>query len=346
MGVPSRYDLSTSEIASILDGEPRFRQKQLWHALYSELVAPNEVTTFPKALRERLALHPDLQPALRCTRESLADNDMTRKYLFTLHDKNAIESVLMYYTDRTTVCISSQAGCAMNCSFCATGQLGFTRHLTVGEIIEQVVRAQQQARADNRALSNIVFMGMGEPLANFDNVWAAIERLHDDMGFGARRITVSTVGVVPGIEKLARKNLAVNLAVSLHAANNTLRDTLVPLNKRYPLEKLMQSCRNYFDETGRRISFEWALIDGCNDTRQCAEELSTYAHELGSHVNVIPLNPTPGFVSRGPSPTHVRRFIRWLTEFGVNVTLRDTRGSNIDAACGQLALRSDTGKDT
>ncbi|MDQ2678418.1 MAG: 23S rRNA (adenine(2503)-C(2))-methyltransferase RlmN, partial [Actinomycetota bacterium] len=238
----------------------------------------------------------------------------------------------------STVCLSTQAGCAMGCSFCATGQAGFERHLSVGEIVEQLAVARQRAAAGPtpRRVSNIVFMGMGEPLANYDHTWAAIRRIHGDMEIGARHLTVSTVGVVPGIRRMATEDLPVNLAVSLHAADDELRDELVPLNRRYPLEELTQACIDYYDATHRRVSFEWAMIDGVNDRREDAERLAAIARRVRAHVNLIPLNPTPGYAVRGSSGNRVRAFREELERHGVNVTVRDTRGSEIDAACGQL----------
>jgi 23S rRNA (adenine2503-C2)-methyltransferase len=241
----------------------------------------------------------------------------------------------MLYPQRATVCISSQAGCAMACQFCATGQAGFTRQLTAGEIVEQVVRARRAA--EPRRLSHVVFMGMGEPLANYDPVWRAVTRLHDDVGLSARHLTVSTVGVVPGIRRLTAEALPVNLAVSLHAANDELRDRLVPLNRRYPLHTLTAACADYLRAKGRRLSFEWALIDGVNDRRQDASELAGLAHPLGAHVNLIPLNPTPGYPVRGSDRRRVQEFQWMLADLSVNATVRRTRGRDIDAACGQLA---------
>jgi 23S rRNA (adenine2503-C2)-methyltransferase len=269
--------------------------------------------------------------------ESIADDGKTRKWLWALADGSRVETVLMHYPDRATVCVSSQAGCAMGCSFCATGQAGFARHLSAGEIVEQVIVARRSAHPSR--LSNVVFMGMGEPLANYDRVWSAIERLHTDVGLSARHLTISTVGVVPGIRRLAREALPVNLAVSLHAANDHLRDTLVPLNRRYPLPVLMEACRQYLTAKSRRLSFEWALIDGVNDHPSDAAELSALARPLGAHVNVIPLNPTPGYPQRGTPPAGVRHFRDRLVALGVNVTVRRNRGADIDAACGQLAAR-------
>jgi 23S rRNA (adenine2503-C2)-methyltransferase len=223
----------------------------------------------------------------------------------------------------------------MACRFCATGQAGFRRHLTQGEIVEQVAVAIRKARP--RRLSNVVFMGMGEPLANYDQVWGAVTRLHGDMGLSARHLTLSTVGIVPGIRRLATETLPVNLAVSLHAANDDLRNQLVPINRRYPLAVLAETCAEYVAATGRRLSIEWALIDGVNDRESDAAELSGFARPLGAHVNLIPLNPTPGYAVVGSPPHQVRRFRDRLRSLGTNATVRVTRGVAIDAACGQLA---------
>jgi 23S rRNA (adenine2503-C2)-methyltransferase len=223
----------------------------------------------------------------------------------------------------------------MACQFCATGQAGFQRHLTTGEIVEQVAVAMRSARP--RRLSNVVFMGMGEPLANYDRVWAAVQRLHAEMGLSARHLTLSTVGLVPGIRRLAGEALPVNLAVSLHAANDELRDELVPINRRYPLDALAAACAEYVAASGRRLSIEWALIHGVNDRPQDVAELAAFARPLAAHVNLIPLNPTPGYAVVGSSPDRVRAFRDDLTARGVNATVRVTRGADIDAACGQLA---------
>jgi 23S rRNA (adenine2503-C2)-methyltransferase len=227
----------------------------------------------------------------------------------------------------------------MACGFCATGQAGFTRHLSVGEIVEQVIRAAQRAKAAGRRVSNIVFMGMGEPMANLDAVWTATERFHGELGLSARHITISTVGIIPGIRSMAERDLPVNLAVSLHAANDTLRDELVPINRRYPIADLMDACEDYLAEKHRRVSFEWAMIDGVNDRDSDARELAALCRRLSprAHVNLIPLNPTPGYPTTG-SPLHrVHEFRDLLESLGANATVRRNRGTDIDAACGQLA---------
>jgi 23S rRNA (adenine2503-C2)-methyltransferase len=335
-----RYDITRDEVAKLLDGEPAYRVGQVWDGLYTHLADPAELTTLPRSLRARLADEPALAPALTLAAESTSDGGDTVKWLWLLSDGTRVETVLMHYpSGRSTVCVSTQAGCAMACGFCATGQAGFDRNLSRGEIVEQVVRAAQAASAAGRRVSNVVFMGMGEPLANYERTWAAVEVLHDDLGLSARHLTVSTVGIVPGIRRLAGEHLPVNLAVSLHAANDALRDELVPINRRYPLDVLVQACHDYIAAKGRRLSFEWVLIDGVNDRPSDAAELAAIARSLRAHVNVIPLNPTPGYATRGTPPAGVQRFRDRLLDLDVNVTVRQTRGTDIDAACGQLAAR-------
>ncbi len=331
--MPAPYDLTREELAHILDGEPAYRVRQVWEGLHTRAQRPEEMTELPASLRTTLAaaLPPGLQEV---TRQS-ADDGETTKWLWALHDGAQVETVLMRYPDRVTVCVSTQAGCAMACQFCATGQAGFQRQLSQGEIVEQVAVAMRDAQP--RRVSNIVFMGMGEPLANYDRVWGAVERLHGDMGLSARHLTLSTVGIVPGIRRLAAESLPVNLAVSLHAANDTLRDELVPINRRYPLAALADACAQYVAASGRRLSIEWALIDGVNDRDGDAVELAAFARPLAAHVNLIPLNPTPGYPVVGSSRGHVRHFRDHLDALGVNATVRITRGAEIDAACGQLA---------
>jgi len=337
--VPTRYDLDRDALADLLTGEPRYRIEQVWDGLHRQLAAPDELTTLPKALRARLT--DELPAALDPVATSATPDGDTVKWLFGLDGGARVETVLMHYPDRTTVCVSTQAGCAMGCGFCATGQAGFQRHLTTGEIVEQVVRAARAARDGGRRLGNVVFMGMGEPLANYDRVWPAVRRIHDDLGLSARHLTLSTVGLVPGIRRLAAEDLPVNLAVSLHAANDALRDELVPIGRRYPLTVLMAACADYLRAKGRRLSFEWALIDGTNDRASDADELAELARSLPlpAHVNLIPLNPTPGYPTRGTPRAGVRRFRHLLEERGVNATVRRNRGVDIDAACGQLAAR-------
>ena len=339
---PSLYDLNRDELASLLDGEPRFRLDQLWSGLYEKLLDPADISNLPKTLRG--AIEGLLPPGLLQVRRSVSRDGGTIKFLWQLRDGFLIETVLMHYDDRTTVCISSQAGCAMACGFCATGQAGFDRHLTVGEIVEQVIRAGQEARKVDRRVDNVVFMGMGEPLANFEPVAASIERMNTDLGIGARHLTVSTVGVVPGIERFTDLGTQVGLAVSLHAANDTKRDQLVPLNRRYPLADLARACQRYVQTTHRRLSFEWAMIDGVNDTQQDAAELAAYAAPLRAHVNLIPLNRTPGYPTTGSSMDTIFEFRDRLKAGGVNATVRGNRGTDIDAACGQLKAEHRIGR--
>jgi 23S rRNA (adenine2503-C2)-methyltransferase len=334
-----RYDLSVEDLAPLVSGEPSYRIKQIWQGLVSHGLEIDELTTLPKPLRQRLANVAELGLALELVAESVSTDDMTIKWLWRLHDGAQVETVLMHYTDRSTVCISSQAGCAMACGFCATGQGGFQRHLTPGEIVEQVAHARRRAAADGRRLSNVVYMGMGEPMANYDAVWTSVERLHGDFELSARHLTISTVGIVPGIRKLAAESLPVNLAVSLHAANDTKRNEMVPINRTYPLALLAEACHEYLEAKNRRLSFEWAMIEGVNDTRVDAHELAEYARPLGAHINLIPLNSTPGYPTTGTAAPGVRMFRDELVSLGINATIRQNRGTSIDAACGQLAAR-------
>lgn len=333
----TRYDVDREQLAELLIGTPRYRLEQVWAGMYEHCTEPSAWTSVPKALRADLDER--LPAALHPTAEAVSKGSDTVKFLWELEGGSRIETVLMLYPDRATVCVSSQAGCAMGCGFCATGQAGFTRHLTVGEILEQVARATERARSLDRRVSNVVFMGMGEPMANEGNVWAAVERLHHDFGLSARHITISTVGLTPGIRKLAERPLPVNLAVSLHAANNTLRDDLVPINRRYPIEDLIAACTEYLQAKSRRVSFEWAMISGVNDRDIDARELADLCKLLrpGAHVNLIPLNPTPGYLTTGSSLKRVNEFRDLLESFGANATVRRNRGTDIAAACGQLA---------
>ena len=329
-----RYGADRAQIAELLAGTPRYRVDQLWGGLYQQSLPLESLTALPRALRESLA--GALPLALEQVTASVSDDGDTVKLLWRLDDGALIETVLMHYHDRTTICVSTQAGCAMACTFCATGQAGYQRSLDVGEIVEQVMRARHQSRLAPDEHPNVVFMGMGEPFANYDNMWAAIERLHDDAGISARNFTVSTVGIIPGIRRIARERLPVNLAVSLHAANDQLRNSLVPINRRYPIADLVDACRDYFAIKGRRVSFEWALIDGVNDRAQDSAELAALARDVRAHINLIPLNPTPGYAVRGTPMPRVIAFRDRLRELGANATVRRNRGTEIDAACGQL----------
>lgn len=338
---PLFYDLSFTDLQTQLAqmGEPAFRAKQIWQAIYHDLAAnPDEISTLPKALRQKLSesfSFTSLEPA-----KKLASSDnQTIKTLFKLHDQRAIEAVLMYYDERQTLCISSQAGCAMNCSFCATGQMGFKRNLSIGEIVEQVLYYARILKAEEKLVTNIVVMGMGEPFHNYEAVLGAIERLNDPTGYnlGHRRFTISTVGLVPMIERFASEKHQINLAVSLHAANDELRSSMMPVNKKYPIAQLIQACRNYVATTNRRITFEWALIQGVNDRTQDAMELAGLLKGLLCHVNVIPLNPTSKFNGQATTRERAEAFKQTLESQGIPCTIRLRRGIDIQAGCGQLA---------
>lgn len=322
-----------SQYREMLGSEPRYRLDQLWQGLYENNTAPDQQSNLPKALRARLADR--VKPSLELAAEQTSADGETVKWLWSLPGGANVETVLMHYRDRSTVCISSQAGCAMGCGFCATGQAGYERNLTVGEILEQVVAARLTAAP--RRLSNIVFMGMGEPMANYDRMIESLHRIIADFGIGARHITVSTVGLVPQMLRFAEEGLQVGLALSLHAANDDLRTRLVPVNSRHPIEDLVAACQLFRERTGRRVSLEWAMIDGVNDRPSDAEELARVARAARAHINLIPLNPTPGYPTVGTPRERIREFVADLEQRGANVTVRANRGTDIDAACGQLA---------
>ncbi|HEY1330786.1 MAG TPA: 23S rRNA (adenine(2503)-C(2))-methyltransferase RlmN [Actinomycetota bacterium] len=332
----SGFDLSMEELAARLAewGEPAYRARQVYAQLWKRAADYERMTDVSPALRERLSREAPLD--LEVLHEREADGGATRKALLRLGRRHVVETVLMRYPDRVTVCISSQVGCAMDCSFCATGRMGLQGNLSAGEIAAQVVWARRAAGA--RRPTNVVFMGMGEPLANYRPVRDAIARLLDPAGMdlGARHVTVSTVGIVPGIRRLARDHPQVGLAVSLHAADDALRDTLVPVNRRWPLDQLTHAVEEWRERTGRRPSIEWAMIDGVNDSNGQARLLVPIARRLGAHVNLIPMNPVAGAPMTGSPPARIRRFVATLRDGGVNVTVRDTRGREIQAACGQL----------
>jgi len=345
----SLYLPRPEDLGDLFPDEPRYRSDQIREWLYEHpAMTADAMTNLPTALRT--SLEQNIWP-FSVEIAQTADNGATRKWLFRTLDGNSIESVLMGYAKRTTLCISSQAGCAMACTFCATGQFGFERQLEAGEIIAQVAFAAAQLRQvplpnSPQRVTNIVFMGMGEPLANYQRVRESLRRMIDVMGMAARSVTVSTVGVVPGMRRLAEEPWQVNLAVSLHAADDELRSQLVPLNKRYPIEDVLAAAQRYFDMKGRRVSIEWTLIAGKNDTADQARKLARIARRLGAHINVIALNPTPLSPDRPPQRSAVQDFLEHLEEGGANVTLRDTRGQDIDAACGQLRVRAATSVDT
>ena len=337
----TRYGTDRDAIVGLLAGwgEPAYRARQLWDGLYLRRLPLDGCTDLPAALRARLAEALPLALDLRVEQQS-RDGQTTKFLWASARDGAQIETVLMEYASRATVCISSQAGCAMGCTFCATGQAGFDRHLDSGEIVEQVVRA---AHGSERRVGNVVYMGMGEPLANYDAVWASIERLHGDLGLSARHLTISTVGVVPGMRRLARERLPVTLAVSLHAPDDDLRRRLVPLNDRYPLAEVLDAAREFAAARGRRITFEYACIAGVNDAPTHADALGRLLNGFGGrggvHVNLIPLNPTAGFPGAAPAGGILRAFAARLRQRGVNATVRRNRGTDIDAACGQLRMR-------
>ena len=338
------YDLSLEQLTDRLVGwsEPAFRAKQVWSQLWKRAATFEQMSDIAPALRERL--REELPLGVEVLDERTADRGATRKALLKLGGQHIVEAVLMGYPDRVTVCVSSQAGCAMGCTFCATGQMGLQNNLTAGEIAAQAVWARREAAklpdTTPQRLTNVVFMGMGEPFANQRHVFDALARLIDPgtFGLGARHITVSTVGIVPGIRHLAVRFPLVGLAISFHAASDSLRDQLVPPNERYPLAKLEDAIAAWRAITHRRPSIEWALIDRVNDTIEQAELLAPIARRLGAHINLIPLNPTPGYPVLGSPPARIKRFVQTLEQLGANVTVRDTRGRSIDAALGQLAL--------
>ena len=334
------HDLTLAELESRLaaDGIPRYRARQIYHWAYRQLAGSYEaMTVLPKDLRSRLAASLPVS-SLEPVREVSADQGETLKLLFRTFDGEHIETVLMFYPDRTTVCVSCQVGCAVGCAFCATGMLGLIRNLTAGEMVSQVVEAARRARGHGRTLTNIVMMGMGEPFQNYDATMRMVGILHEPEGMntGVRRITLSTSGLVPFIDRLITEPFPVNLAVSLHAPNDALRSTLVPFNRRYPIGELLAACRRYVEQTGRRVSFEYALIKDVNDSDAIAGELARLLHGRLCHVNIIPLNPTPATNFERPSAERIERFADILRRRGIPATVRYSRGVDIAAACGQL----------
>jgi len=333
--------------AAVLElGQPAFRADQLSRHYFSRLTdLPEEMTDLPAGQRAELAgaLLPRL---LTAERELTCDQGTTRKTLWRAVDGAAVESVLMRYPDRTTMCVSSQAGCGMACPFCATGQAGLTRNLSAAEIVAQVFAgaralAAGQVPGGPGRVSNVVFMGMGEPLANYASVLAAVRRITDPapdgLGISQRAVTVSTVGLVPAISRLAAEGLSVRLAVSLHAPDDELRDELVPVNRRWKIAEVLAAARGYAAATGRRVSIEYAMIRDVNDQVWRADLLASLLAGQLAHVNLIPLNPTPGSRWTASEPGVAREFVARLAAGGIPVTVRDTRGTQIDGACGQLA---------
>lgn len=341
------YDLDPQELTDLLKewNEPPYRAKQIWQGLYQQLYdSPEQFTNLPKPLREKLAplFASPIQPKLYLD----SSDQRTRKTLFELADGQVIEAVLMRYDpdtftgrSRRTLCISTQAGCAMGCVFCATGQMGFKRHLSSGEIVAQVMYYARMLKQENESVTNIVLMGMGEPFHNYDNTMEAIDRLNDPEGynFGARRFTISTVGLVPMIRRFADEKRQVNLAISLHAADDESRVSMLPINKKYKIDEVIDACRYYVSQTGRRVTFEWALIHGVNDTPEVARKLAARLKGLLCHVNGIPLNPTAGYEGRATDRRRAALFKETLEQAGIPCTIRMKRGIDIQAGCGQLA---------
>ena len=355
-GKPPRHlaDLDADGRRAVLEelGEPGFRARQLAHHYFVRLADdPQTMTDLPAGSRERLvaALLPQLMSPVRTL---LADNGTTRKSLWRMHDGVLVESVLMRYPGRVTMCVSSQAGCGMACPFCATGQGGLQRNMSAAEIVEQVVAgARSLARGEvpggTGRVSNVVFMGMGEPLANYKAVMGAVRRLTDPapdgLGMSARGVTVSTVGLVPRMRQLADEGIPVTLALSLHAPDDELRDELVPVNTRWKVAETVEAAWQYADRTHRRVSIEYAMMRGINDQAWRADLLGDLLRSYGDwgwvHVNLIPLNPTPGSKWTASDPADEAEFVRRLQAKGVPTTVRDTRGREIDGACGQLAAQ-------
>jgi 23S rRNA (adenine2503-C2)-methyltransferase len=332
------YTLSLDELTTLLTswGEPKFRAKQVWGWLYEQRSTDfAAMRNLPTTLREKLAAETRIGALTLATEQESRDG--TIKRLYRLDDGQLIESVLMEYDDdRRTACISTQAGCAMGCVFCATGQMGFARHLTPVEIYAQAAYFAGDLEARGERLSNIVLMGMGEPFHNYDSSLAAIHMLMERLGIGARHITVSTVGLVPQIRRFAEEGLQVKLAVSLHAATDEERAALLPVNKRYPLRDLIAACHEYVTRVGRRMTFEWTAINGQNDTPEQAHALGRLLNGLKCHVNIIPLNPTKGFDGNPTALIRIGDFIDILATYGVPATTRVRRGIDIAAGCGQL----------
>ena len=334
------YDLSQSQLADLLAdwGYSAFHAKQLWGYLYREQVSEIEAMTELRTdLRQQVLA--DTHLGAVTTRLAWDSRDgLTRKFLLELADGQTIETVLMKFEGRATVCVSTQAGCAMGCVFCATGQMGFERHLTPGEIIAQILYVQHILRQQGEKLRNIVLMGMGEPLHNYENTMTAVAILTDHKGLSIapKHITLSTVGVVPGIRHLADENLAIKLAVSLHAATDAERQALIPPAKRWPLAELMAACHYYIEKRQRRIFFEWTLIAGQNDTAEQAHAVGRLLKGMAAHVNLIPLNPTTGYEGAPSRETAVQQFQAILNQYDLPSTVRQRRGMDIQAGCGQL----------
>ncbi len=323
---------------------PSFRAKQIYEWLHKHLASSyDEMTNIPASLREALK---EKYPLHSCgiVRKQVSKLDGTVKYLFSMYDGDYIESVVMKYKYGYTICVSSQVGCKMGCAFCASTIGGFKRSLLAGEILSEIYTAQKDL---GERISHIVLMGMGEPMDNFDNVMRFIELVTDEKGLGLsmRNISLSTCGVVPKIEEMLEKKLQLTLSVSLHAPNNEIRNKIMPINKRYPVEELLGICRKYAGETSRRISFEYSMMSGVNDSDECARELSRRLKGMLCHVNLIPINEVAESPFKPSSPERIERFIEILGKNGITATVRRKLGSDIDASCGQLRLKHKASKE-
>lgn len=323
-------------------GEPAFRARQIWTGIHKNLKQiPEEITTLPGALKERLDENFQFK-TLKLLKELHSRDGSTTKALFELHDGKAIETVLMLYHTRRTVCVSTQVGCALDCAFCATGQMGFQRHLSRGEIAAQVYACERQLASSGEHVTNVVLMGMGEPFHNYDESIAALELLNDPegMNMGARRMTVSTVGLIDQIRRYTREKQPYKLAISLHAATDDLRSQIIPINRANPLRDLLPACAEYVEQSGRRITFEWAMIENVNDTEEQLEELIELLQRLLCHVNLIPLNPSAESSYRRTPMDRVAYFQKSLEENNISCSVRVRRGLDIHAGCGQLAVHN------
>lgn len=335
------YDFDLPEIIHLLKtwNEPEYRAEQIWKGIYQQYwQKPDDFSNLSKRLRKRLFDHISFNNLTKQLTKNSTDGE-TQKILFHLPDQKPVETVLMHYDVRRTLCISTQSGCAMGCVFCATGQMGYLRNLTSGEIVEQIVYYARHLASKGEKVTNIVFMGMGEPLHNYENLRRAITRLNhpEGMKLGARRFTISTVGLIPAIKKFTEENNQVNLAVSLHAADDKLRSSMMPINKKYSIQALMTALRDYQAVTRRRVTFEWALIKDVNDSIDQAKKLSKILQGLRAHVNLIPLNPTHGYGGESTSIKQANLFKSILEKNGIPTTIRVRRGIDIHAGCGQLA---------
>jgi 23S rRNA (adenine2503-C2)-methyltransferase len=319
---------------------PSYRRDQVWSWLARGAGSFEEMRDLPRALRSALTSEFRLT-SLNPIAVSQADRGLTTKTLYELEGGHSVEAVVMRYTDRTTLCISSQAGCSVGCPFCATGKFPFGRNLKAHEIVEQAIDGQRLLAGEGRRLSHVVFMGMGEPMANYRAVVDSVRLLAapDLLGISPRRIVVSTSGIIPRIEQLAEEKMPVTLAISLHAARDELRDVLVPINRKYPVRDLVDAAQAYAQRTGRRVSYEWVMLAGVNDTERDAKELGALLQRKLAHVNLIPFNPVDDTPYQAPDRNAIRAFKEMVEAHGLNVTVRDTRGREADAACGQLHER-------